>query len=121
MGKKILCIDDSSTIRMLVKKTLVPLDYEVLEAENGKHGLDMAISNQVDLLLVDVNMPVMNGFECVAAVKALPQYAKVPMVFLTTESSQEKKDQGRQLGVSGWIIKPFEPDGLVKILRMLLP
>ncbi len=121
MGKKILCIDDSVTIRMLVKKTLVPLGYEILEAENGQAGVTAAGANSVDFFLIDVNMPVMNGFECVAALKSLPKYGKTPMVFLTTESSPEKKEQGKKLGVSGWIVKPFEPESLVKILRMLIP
>ncbi|MEI8092823.1 MAG: response regulator [Spirochaetales bacterium] len=121
MAKKILCIDDSSTIRMLVKKTLAGLDYVVLEADNGQAGVEIAAREPIDLFLIDVNMPVMNGFECVAALKATPKYGKVPMVFLTTESSQEKKDKGRQLGVAGWIVKPFEPEALVKILRMLAP
>lgn len=121
MGKKVLCIDDSVTIRMLVKKTLVPLGYEILEAENGQAGVKAAGTDGIDFFLIDVNMPIMNGFECVAALKAIPRYAKTPMVFLTTESGQDKKDQGKKLGVSGWIVKPFEPESLVKILRMLVP
>jgi two-component system chemotaxis response regulator CheY len=112
MAKTVLCIDDSPTIRLLVKKTLEPLGYQILEAEDGQKGLDLAAKNTVDFFLVDVNMPVMNGFECVKGLKA-------PVVFLTTESSEEKKAQGRQLGVNGWMVKPFEAEALVKIVRML--
>lgn len=119
MAKTILCIDDSTTIRLLVKKTLEPLGYAVLEADNGQSGLDVAVKTAVDFILVDVNMPVMNGFDCVKALKAQPKLAKIPVVFLTTESSEEKKALGRQLGVSGWMVKPFEADALVKIVRML--
>ncbi len=119
MAKTVLCIDDSPTIRLLVKKTLEPLGYEVLEADNGQTGLTMASQRHVDFFLVDVNMPVMNGFECVKAIKALPAVAAVPVVFLTTESSEEKKTLGRQLGVTGWMVKPFEAEALVKIVRML--
>jgi len=119
MAKTILCIDDSTTIRLLVKKTLEPLGYVILEAENGQLGVGVAAKNPVDFILVDVNMPVMNGFECVKSLKANPALAKVPVVFLTTESSEEKKALGRQLGVSGWMVKPFEADALVKIVRML--
>jgi len=119
MGKTILCIDDSTTIRLLVRKTLEPLGYRVLEAEDGKVGLDVAAREGVDFFLVDVNMPVMNGFECVKGLKALPKYVGVPVVFLTTESSDDKKALGRQLGVSGWMVKPFEADSLAKIVRML--
>ncbi len=119
MAKTILCIDDSTTIRMLVKKTLEPLGYTILEAENGQIGLDKAGKNSVDFILVDVNMPVMNGFECVKSLKSQTALSKIPVVFLTTESSDEKKALGRQLGVNGWMIKPFEADALVKIVRML--
>lgn len=119
MAKTVLCIDDSTTIRLLVKKTLEPLGYTVLEAENGQTGVDKASQTAVDFVLVDVNMPVMNGFECVKALKSRPALAKIPVVFLTTESSDEKKTLGRQLGVSGWMVKPFEADALVKIVRML--
>lgn len=119
MAKTILCIDDSTTIRLLVKKTLEPLGYVVLEAENGQAGVDRASQAPVDFILVDVNMPVMNGFECVKTLKTKPTLSKVPVVFLTTESSDEKKALGRQLGVSGWMVKPFEAEALVKIVRML--
>lgn len=119
MAKTILCIDDSTTIRLLVKKTLEPLGYLVLEAENGQTGVEKASKGPVDFVLVDVNMPVMNGFECVKKLKAMAALAKVPVVFLTTESSEEKKALGRQLGVSGWMVKPFEADALVKIVKML--
>jgi len=119
MAKTILCIDDSTTIRMLVRKTLEPLGYQVLEAEDGQKGLDVASAQAIDFFLVDVNMPVMNGFECVKELKARPKSAPVPVVFLTTESSDEKKAIGRQLGVSGWMVKPFEADALVKIVKML--
>ena len=119
MAKTILCIDDSTTIRMLVKKTLEPLGYHLMEAENGQAGLAAASKGGVDFILVDVNMPVMNGFECVEAIKAIPAMSKVPVVFLTTESSDEKKAQGKLLGVNGWMVKPFESEALVKIVRML--
>lgn len=119
MAKTILCIDDSTTIRLLVKKTLEPLGYTVVEADNGQSGLAAAAKGAVDFILVDVNMPVMNGFECVQQLKAQPATAKVPVVFLTTESSDDKKARGRQLGVAGWMVKPFEAEALVKIVRML--
>lgn len=119
MAKTVLCIDDSPTIRMLVKKTLEPLGYVVVEAEDGQKGLAAAAQNPVDFVLVDVNMPVMNGFECVKGLKALPQFGTTPVVFLTTESSDDKRAQGKQLGVNGWMVKPFEAEGLVKIVRML--
>jgi two-component system chemotaxis response regulator CheY len=118
MAKTVLCIDDSPTIRMLVRKTLEPLGYVVIEAEDGQAGV-AAGAKGVDFVLVDVNMPVMNGFDCVKGLKAGPHFGSTPVVFLTTESSDEKKALGKQLGVNGWMVKPFEADALVKIVRML--
>jgi len=119
MGKTVLCIDDSPTIRLLVKKTLEPLGYLIREAGDGAAGVAAAGEGPVDFVLVDVNMPVMNGFECVKALKGLPSFTAVPIVFLTTEAGEDKKAQGKQLGVNGWMVKPFEAESLVKIVRML--
>lgn len=118
MGKKILCIDDSPTIRKLVHKALDPEGYDVDEAENGKIALEKADASY-DLFVVDVHMPEMDGFEFVAAAKAKPDLAGKPVVFLTTESSEEKKQRGKELGVNGWIVKPFEPGALTKVVSML--
>ncbi len=118
MGVKILCIDDSPTIRKLVHKALDPEGYEVLDAEDGKEALALA-EGGVDLFLVDVHMPQMDGFEFVEAIKQDGALAQKPVVFLTTESSEEKKQRGKQLGVNGWIVKPFEPEALTKVVAML--
>jgi two-component system chemotaxis response regulator CheY len=120
MGGKILCIDDSVTIRMLLKKTLEPEGFEVIGAENGQEGLTKAREESIDLYLVDVNMPVMDGFEFVKNLKSGGSSAGAPIVFLTTESSVEKKELGRQMGISGWIVKPFDPPSLIKVVNMLL-
>jgi two-component system chemotaxis response regulator CheY len=119
MGKTVMCVDDSSTIRMLVKKALEPEGCEILEAENGEEGLRKAGEKPIDLFIVDVNMPVMDGFEFVKGIKARPDVADKPVVFLTTESSAQKKQVGKELGVNGWIVKPFDPPSLVKIVNML--
>jgi len=118
MGKKILCIDDSPTIRKLVHKALDPSGHEIHEAENGKVALEMADAS-FDLFIVDVHMPEMDGFEFVAAAKARPEIALKPVIFLTTESSEDKKKKGKELGVNGWIVKPFEPEALIKVVSML--
>lgn len=120
MAKEILCIDDSSTIRILVKKSLEGQDYKITEAEHGLDGLNKAKASSYALIIVDVNMPEMDGFTCVAEIKKLPAYAKTPIVFLTTESSAQKKEMGKTLGVAGWIVKPFEPESLQKIVKMLI-
>lgn len=116
----ILTIDDSATMRMLIKKTLQPDGYTILEADNGQSGLDTAAANKIDLFFVDVNMPVMDGLECVGHLKKDPQYSGTPIVFLTTVTDTEKKQMGQDLGVNGWIQKPFNPDQLRKLTKMLL-
>ncbi|MFW5683829.1 MAG: response regulator [Spirochaetota bacterium] len=118
MGTKILCIDDSPTIRKLVHKALDPAGYEVDEAENGKAALEKADSG-FDLFLVDVHMPEMDGFEFVGVIKSRPELKGKPVVFLTTESSDDKKARGKALGVNGWIVKPFEPEALIKVVSVL--
>lgn len=118
MGKKILCVDDSPTIRKLVHKALDPLGYDVSEAENGRVALDMA-NDGFDLFIVDVHMPELDGFGFVEGLKAAGGLAGKPVVFLTTESSEEKKQRGKELGVNGWIVKPFEPEALTKVVAML--
>lgn len=118
MNKKIMCVDDSPTIRTLVKNTVTPLGFGVIEAENGQEALD-SLSHDIVFFVVDVNMPVMNGLDFVKQLKSLPDYNKKPVVFLTTESSDEMKAKGKALGVNGWIVKPFERDTLLKIIDML--
>ncbi|MFP4180518.1 MAG: response regulator [Spirochaetaceae bacterium] len=120
MAKKILCVDDSSTIRMLVKKALGPEGYEIVEAEDGKVGLDKSDEHDISLFIVDVNMPVMDGFGFVKNVREKSKYASTPIIFLTTESGAEKKQVGKELGVNGWFVKPFEAPSLLKVVKMLV-
>jgi two-component system, chemotaxis family, chemotaxis protein CheY len=120
MGKKILCVDDSPTIRMLVKKSLTPEGFEIIEAENGQEALDKSKAEDIGLFIVDVNMPVMNGFDFVRKIKTVPEFGSTPIVFLTTESAAEKKAIGKELGVNGWIVKPFDGPSLVKLTKMLI-
>ena len=117
--KKILCVDDSATIRLLVKKTLQPEGYELVEASNGHEALKKSETEDIALFLVDINMPVMDGFEFVKKLKEIDRYKKTPVIFLTTESSTQKKEMGKKLGVNGWIVKPFDPPSLVKVVKML--
>lgn len=118
MATRILCVDDSPTIRKLVHKALDPAGYEVEEAENGRDALEKATEAH-QMFIVDVHMPEMDGFEFVEAIKKKPSLASRPVVFLTTESSEEKKQRGKELGVNGWIVKPFEPEALTKVVSML--
>lgn len=119
MGKQVLCVDDSPTIRKLVHKALDPEGYTVDEAENGKDALGKANAAH-DLFIVDVNMPEMDGFEFVEQIKKDASLAGKPVVFLTTESSEDKKARGKTLGVNGWIVKPFQPESFVKVISMMV-
>jgi two-component system, chemotaxis family, chemotaxis protein CheY len=119
-AKTILCVDDSPTIRKLVKKALEPEGYQVLEAENGQAALDMCDSQNIDFFLVDVNMPVLDGFGFVEKLNAeKTACSQTPVVFLTTESGTDKKQRGKELGVRGWVVKPFEASSLIKLVSML--
>jgi two-component system chemotaxis response regulator CheY len=120
MPKNILCVDDSPTIRMLLKKTLEPLGYTVYLAENGQDGIDQAKTTDLSMIIMDVNMPVLGGFDAVKAIKELPGKANTPVVFLTTENAVDKKKMGKDLGVQGWIVKPFEPASLEKVIKSLV-
>lgn len=119
MSKTIMAVDDSSTIRNLILNTVASEGWSVVEAEDGQKAL-ASLNPSIDIFIVDVNMPNMNGFEFVTELKKNPQYKDKPVVFLTTESSDEMKSRGKSLGINGWIVKPFERDTLLKIIDMLV-
>ena len=121
MVKKILMVDDSMTMRQLVRVTLTRSGYEVVEASDGVEALAVASSQTFDLVLSDINMPIMNGLELLRSLRKLPAYKFTPVVLVTTESEISKKQEGKSAGATGWIVKPFEPQQLlavvVKVLR----
>jgi len=117
--KTIMLVDDSTTIRNVVKTALVG-DYEIVEAENGQLGLDAAGRHNVNLFLLDVNMPVMDGITLVRELRKTGKYAKTPIIMLTTESRDNIKAEGKAAGANGWIVKPVEPDKLLNIIKKLI-
>ncbi len=120
MAKRILAVDDSPTMRQLVRVTLTRSGYEVMEAEDGAQGLSKATAEAFDLVLSDINMPVMNGLDMVRALRKLPSYKFTPIVLVTTESQVEKKQEGKTAGATGWIVKPFEPEQLLAVVAKVL-
>ncbi len=118
--RRILAVDDSASVRQMVGFTLRKAGYEVLEAVDGKDGLDKVTSGKFDLIVTDLNMPNMDGIQLIAAVRKLPGYAFIPILMLTTESQAEKKDAGRKAGATGWIVKPFNADQLVSVIQKLV-
>ena len=117
---KILAVDDSASMRGMVAFTLRGAGHEVTEAENGQLALDAAGGSAFDLVLADVNMPVMDGIAMVRALRARPEYQGVPILMLTTESHTEKKMEGKAAGATGWLVKPFDPDQLLATVKRVL-
>lgn len=120
MAKTILSVDDSGSIRQMVSFTLKSAGYTVIEAVDGQDGMDKARQKTVDLVLTDQNMPRMDGLSLIKALRTLPEYRKVPIMMLTTESSDEIKARGRAAGATGWIVKPFDPQKLLEVVKKIL-
>lgn len=116
----ILAVDDSASMRQMVSFTLKGAGHEVVEAENGKEALDKAKGQQFDLVISDVNMPVMDGLALIKELRSLSEYKFTPLLMLTTESGDDKKVQGKSAGATGWIVKPFNPDQLLSTINKVL-
>ena len=117
--RKIMTVDDSTSMRQMVRATLQSAGYDVVEAADGQDALDFARANAVDLVISDVNMPRMDGITLVSQLRSLPAYRLTPLLLLTTESSQEKKLEEKRAGATGWIVKPFNPAQLLTTLDKL--
>lgn len=120
MAKSILAIDDSASIRQMVSFTLKSSGYEVTEAIDGMDGLDKAKTKTYNLILTDQNMPRMDGLTLIKTLRAMPQYKTVPILMLTTESSDAMKQQGRSVGATGWLVKPFDPQKLIEVVKKVI-
>jgi two-component system, chemotaxis family, chemotaxis protein CheY len=120
MAKTILAVDDSASIRQMVVFTLKSSGYEATEAIDGIDGLEKAKSKTFDLILSDQNMPRMDGITMIKALRGMPQYKSVPILVLTTESSDTMKQQGRAAGATGWLVKPFDPQKLIEVVKKVI-
>lgn len=121
MSKKIITVDDAATMRKMVSFTLKGAGHEVFEAADGQQALDLLRQRSVDLVITDVNMPNMDGLELTRRLRALPAFARTPIILLTTESDPNKKQLGRSSGATGWIVKPFSQEQLLAIVAKVLP
>lgn len=117
MNKRALAVDDSKTMRDMVSFTLKSAGFEVIEAEDGKDALAKLAGSPVDVVITDLNMPHMNGFELIRNLRATPQYRSTPILMLTTEGDDTKKQEGKSAGATGWIVKPFNPEKLVQVVN----
>lgn len=117
MAKTILAVDDSRTMREMIVFTLEGAGFEVMAAEDGNDALKVLGNQHVDAIITDLNMPNMNGFQLIEALRANPTYKFTPILVLTTESGDDKKQTGKAAGATGWIVKPFNPEKLISVVN----
>ena len=118
----ILVVDDSASLRQVVAISLQSKGYDVIQAGNGKEALDKLDGTKINLVISDVNMPIMDGLTFVTAMKKLPRYRFTPVIMLTTEAGSDMKDRGRAAGVKAWVVKPFKPEQmLTAVAKLILP
>jgi len=118
---RVLTVDDSRTMLAMLRHTLEGAGFEVLQAVDGAEGLDVLARDPVDVVITDINMPVMDGIAFIREVRAAGRFNSLPILILTTESSEEKRQAGRAAGGTGWIVKPFDPDKLISVVRRVAP
>lgn len=114
---RILTADDSYAIRRPLEAMLTELGHQVFAFEDGKQALDFARKEAVDLVITDINMPVMDGFVLISSLRRLEAYKTIPILMLTTESSEEKKTKAKRLGATGWLTKPFSVERIQQALK----
>jgi two-component system chemotaxis response regulator CheY len=120
MTASILTVDDSPSLRMAIRIALSGAGYAVTEAGDGVEGLQKADSSQFDMVVTDLNMPNMDGLTMIRELRQRPAYCGTPIIFLTTESDDAMKAQARAAGATGWLVKPFVPDQLIRVARKVL-
>lgn len=116
----ILAVDDSASMRQMVAHTLKQAGHDVQEAADGQKALTAARSKAFNLVISDVNMPVMDGIALIKELRTLPSYKFTPILMLTTEAGADKKQEGKAAGATGWIVKPFNPDQLLSVVNRVL-
>ena len=124
MAKTALIVDDSNSMRQMVSYTLKQAGFSVIEGSNGQEALDKlttAPGGKVDLIITDLNMPVMDGLTFIKEARNKPGNKFTPILMLTTEGSENRKAEGKAAGATGWIVKPFQPDQLIKVIGRVLP
>ncbi|WP_134726606.1 response regulator [Paracoccus luteus] len=119
MGLNILAVDDSRTMRDMVRLTLASVGMNVTVAEDGVHGLELLEGSLPDAIISDINMPRLDGFGFIRAVRGIDRLRAVPILVLTTESAPELRARARDAGATGWIVKPFDPRKLVHTVQLV--
>ena len=121
MAKRILTIDDSKTIRDMLMLTLSDAGFDVLQAVDGQDGLDVLGDDRVDVIITDINMPRMDGYEVIRQLRKNAVHKATPILVLTTESDVDKRNLARDAGATGWMVKPFDPERLIATVRKVAP
>lgn len=116
----ILTVDDTASMRQMISFTLNSVGHEVIQAADGKEALQVLQGKKIDLVIADVNMPNMDGITLVKSLRALADYKFTPILMLTTESQEAKRQQGKVAGATGWIVKPFNPEQLLTVVKKVL-
>jgi two-component system, chemotaxis family, chemotaxis protein CheY len=116
-AKRILVVDDMEMYRRMASQALIAAGYDVLEAENGRDGLEVLEQSDIHAVVSDLNMPVMDGLTMIARIRANPATRGIPVLMVTTESSVEIRARGRAAGATGWLVKPYKPGHLLTSLR----
>lgn len=118
--KKILAVDDSLSIRKSLSFILSQEGYEVVEAEDGVDALEKAQAEKFALIITDINMPRMDGIELTKQIRQTQGYKFTPIIALTTENQQEKMEEGKAAGATGWIVKPFTSEKLLAVVKKIV-
>ena len=116
----ILTVDDTASMRQMISFTLGSVGYDVIQASDGVEALKLARDRKVDLVIADVNMPNMDGISLVKSLRTLDAYRFTPILMLTTESQEDMRSKGKRAGATGWIVKPFNPEQLVNVVKKVL-
>lgn len=121
MEKTILAVDDSLTVRQILSSTLQEAGYKVIEAKDGQDAIEQLDKGHFNMLITDLNMPRVDGIDLVRHVRKSSACRFMPIIMLTTEADDKKKQEGKAAGASGWIVKPFKPEQLLSIVKMVMP
>jgi len=121
MGKTILVVDDAGVMRQMNTLTLKKEGFEVIEAVDGKDALSKIDGKQIDLVVTDINMPEMDGIELIRHIRSNTEHRYVPIIVLSTISQEAKVKEGKAVGASGWIFKPYKPHELMNAIRKFIP
>jgi two-component system chemotaxis response regulator CheY len=116
----ILTVDDTASMRQMISFTLHSVGHEVIQASDGQEALKVLEGKKVDLVIADINMPNMDGITLLKSLRALAEYKFTPILMLTTESQDAKRQQGKVAGATGWIVKPFNPEQLLTVVKKVL-